>query len=75
LNIRQRAVQAGSILNNDVFKEALTIAEASLITEWKACENKDQRDVYWYKVNSLYSVVDSLKAFVDSDKIENKDKE
>lgn len=73
MDIREKAAQASSILNNEVFKEAVSNIETTLITEWKNCsEGPVARDEYWAQINALKAIVENLRAFIDDNKIVNK---
>jgi TATA-binding protein-associated factor Taf7 len=72
MDIREKAAQASSILNNEVFKEAVSNIETTLITEWKNCSDPVIRDRYWAQINALKAIVENLRAFIDDNKIVNK---
>jgi len=71
MNTKEKAVQAGIILGNEVFKQVLTDLEASLVQQWKNSDTTEDRESCWLKIDALRSVTEDLKALIHNDKIEN----
>jgi hypothetical protein len=71
MNTKEKAVQAGIILGNEVFKQVLIDLEASLVQQWKNSDTTEDRESCWLKINALRSVTEDLKALIHNDKIEN----
>jgi hypothetical protein len=71
MNTKEKAVQAGIILGNEVFKQVLTDLEASLVQQWKNSDTTEERESCWLKIDALRSVTEDLKALIHNDKIEN----
>jgi len=71
MNTKEKAVQAGIILGNEVFKQVLIDLEASLVQQWKNSDTTEERESCWLKIDALRSVTEDLKALIHNDKIEN----
>lgn len=71
MNSREKAHQANTILNNEVFTEIVKKNKEGLIFQWTIAETLDERELCWLKLNALSSILEDLKATVYSDKIEN----
>ena len=71
MNSREKALEAKSILNNEVFKEVLENIKQGLISQWSIAETAAERELCWFKLDALRSISDDLEAIIHNDKIVN----
>ena len=71
MNSREKAHQASTILNNEVFKETIKNLKEGLIDRWTIALESSERELCWLKLNALNSILEDLEATIHNDKIEN----
>lgn len=65
MNDRERAERAERMLNDAVFVGARADAEASLVDEWKMCQDADERQALWHRIQALDGVARQLRIYVE----------
>jgi hypothetical protein len=61
-----RGQRAAAILDADVFKDALQIAEEAIIMEWRGATQPARREAIHAKLMALDEIVTQLRAIMDT---------
>ena len=71
LEERVRGNQAQYILDNEAFKEAMTIMKARVLQAWKetSLQNTEERDFYWLQIKAIDALEINLKTMLETGKM------
>lgn len=54
--VKERALEAGRILNSELFGEICDTLDADYLAAWRAAKNPEERERLWYMQNALLTV-------------------
>ena len=67
-----RGTTAERILEDEVFKEAVSEVSKRLVEEWSTSHNKERREELWAQQHALTKVVENLATFMQNGEMQKR---
>jgi hypothetical protein len=69
-DIKEKGNRAKTLLNDEMFKEAVDVVDEALIHAWRDAQCPDERDQIWQRQRALADIVRTLEIYVESGALE-----